>query len=432
MNARRRFPPTIGFVVKTYPKLSETFILGEILGLEALGTRLAIFALQRPTDAFTHAHAGAVQAPVGYLAAPAAVGRVLLQHARVLLRHPGRYLRVLAGLLRAPALWHTFAQAGCLAAELLARRISHVHAHFASEPAQAAAMASGMIGGSFSISAHAKDIYKSDQLALGERLRAARFTVTCTEYNRRHLQALAGPSASIHRMYHGIDLQRFSPPAADASASQAATPVILSVGRLREKKGFSTLVDACAELAARGVPFECEIVGYGPDEQALRAQIAALGLDSRVRLLGKLPQERVIDAYARAALFVLPCQIGADGDRDGIPNVLLEAMAMRLAVISTLVSGIPEVIRDGVNGLLIADRDPAALATAMAQLLGDAAARDRLGTQARQTVAEQFSNARNLQLVRGLLLANTRPSTAPAAGEASEDTSRVRSERHAG
>lgn len=432
MDARNHRQPTIGFVVKTYPKLSETFILGELLGLEALGMRLSILSLQRPTDAFAHAHTHAVQAPVRYLAEPASFGRVLAQHARVMLRHPGRYLRAAARMMRSPTPWQTFALAGCLAAELLAQRIEHVHAHFASEPAQASAIASAMIGGSFSMSAHAKDIYMSDPVALGERLRAARFTVTCTDYNRRHLQGLGGPSASVHRMYHGIDLQRFNRPAAHATPSAPATPVILSVGRLREKKGFPTLIEACAELAARGVPFECEIVGYGPDEAGLRAQIAALGLSTRVRLLGKLPQDRVIEAYSRAALFVLPCQIGADGDRDGIPNVLLEAMAMRLAVISTPVSGIPEVIHDGVNGVLIAERDPHALAAAIARLLGDADTRERLGAQARRTVAEQFSNDRNLRLVRGLLLAGTRPTAALPAIEARQTASHARSERHAG
>lgn len=424
----------IGLLLKTYPKLSETFVLGEILGLQALGVPLSIIAMQRPSDAFTHADVRAVRARVCYLPERNATGvrTLLATHARIAATHPRGYLQALRDTARStePGRWARFARAGLLAKELVAQRIRHVHAHFAADPAALAAVATTMLGTSFSISAHAKDIYKSEPAALAHRLRTARFTVTCTDYNRRHLQAIGGPGAKVLRMYHGIDLERFARDAAPADRpsdrDEPHPPVILSVGRLREKKGFSTLIAACAHLVGRAVPFRCEIIGYGPDEAALRAQIARLGLGAHVALLGKQPQERVIEAYRRATMFVLPCQIGSDGDRDGIPNVLLEAMSMRLPVISTPISGIPEVIEHGRNGLLVPAQDIGALAHAIEQLLTHPAQRSSLGARARATVASQFSNARNLLLVRDLLVqAGTRPSR----HEADEA---LQEQRHAG
>ncbi len=415
----RRGHAPIGLLLKTYPKLSETFVLGEILGLEALGVPLAIFSLQQPTDAFAHAQVGKVRAAVRYVTQPArsAMAQAIAAHARVLARHPRGYLRALRETVgsREPDRWSRFVHAGMLANELEAQRIRHVHAHFASEPAALAAVAATMIGGTYSISAHAKDIYMSDPVALAQRLRGAQFTVTCTEYNRHHLQRIGGPGASVHRMYHGIDLERFARRTGPQGRNQVQPPVILSVGRLREKKGFPTLIEACAQLVARQVPFRCEIIGYGPDEAVLRARIVALGLSHCIHLLGKRAQHEVIEAYARATLFVLPCQIGADGDRDGIPNVLLEAMSMQLPVISTPVSGIPEVIEHDRNGLLVPAQDVGALAHAMERLIMNPAQRAALGMRARDTVARQFSNARNLVLVRDLL---TQASRAPSMNQA--------------
>ncbi len=406
----------IGFVVKTYPKLSETFILGEILGLEQLGLKLNLFALQTPTDSLVHIQTRAVQATVAYLNVQGirAGFSVLRAHGRLMLRHPFRYGRAIRAAVQRiePNLLRSFLQAGLLAEQTLEAGIRHVHAHFASEPATVAELACVLSGASFSLSAHAKDIYLADEPTLARKLQLARFTVTCTEYNRRHLQSLAGSDAEIHRMYHGIDLTRFVGQAAHTTPP-VDDPLILSVGRLREKKGFGTLIDACAMLRDQGRKFRCAIIGYGPDQATLQAQIARLGLVSQVQLLGKLPQEEVIAAYREAALFVLPCQIGADGDRDGIPNVLLEAMAMGLPAVSTEVSGIPEVLRDGENGLLIPAQDPAALTLAIERLLCSPQDRQRMGQQGRRTVAEHFDNSRNLRLVRDLIHASDSTSQAP-------------------
>jgi glycosyltransferase involved in cell wall biosynthesis len=398
----------IGFLVKTYPKVSETFILGEILGLESEAVPLHIFSLQRPTDQVFHSATQTVRAPVSYILAPAwsRTLALLREQAVLFFSGPRRYLSALVLALRhgENSKVKTFLHAGSLAAQAREANVSHFHAHFASEPASVAELAHRLTGITFSISAHAKDIYLSSAAALRRKLHAAAFTVTCTEYNRRHLSMVAGAGARVLRMYHGIDTAHFHTPSKALDSPRVEPPLILSVGRLREKKGFPTLLAACQQLAASGVRFQCQIVGYGPDAAALQSRIESLGLRDFVKLAGKLTHDQLIERYRAATLFVLPCQIAADGDRDGIPNVLLEAMSMQLPVVSTDVSGIPEVVHHEHNGLLIAPEDPAALAAAINRLLADAKLRAQLGATARQTVRAQFANGANLKLLRDLLL----------------------------
>ena len=383
MGEQRR--PSIGIVVKTYPKLSETFILEELLGLEQRGLRLQIFSLQHPTDDRANRETADVQAPVHYR--PRALALVA-DHARVAVRHPLRYLRALLSTARGgdDDRMTSFATAGWLAAEAGRQGLVHLHAHFVSEPASAAEIAAPMSGLRFSISAHAKDIYLSPPASVARKLRAARFTVTCTEHNRAHLARLGGPGAAVERVHHGVQLDRFTP-----SCPRPGRPVILGVGRLRAKKGFDLLVDACAELVAAGRDLECRIVGYGPEEGALRDQIDRLGLGDRVHLYDKCTRDEVIQHYREATMVVQPCRVTPDGDRDGIPNVLLEAMAMALPVVSTPVSGIPELVRSGDNGVLVDEGDSHGLAAAMAALLDDRRLRRILGSRARATVETSFS-----------------------------------------
>jgi glycosyltransferase involved in cell wall biosynthesis len=400
-----RPPPKIGILLKTYPKISETFVLREILGLEQLALPLHIFSLQPPTDAVSHAANASVNAPVSYVLGPAfnRLTELVGEQARLAFTSPGRYLRALRFALGRgeDAGLSDFLHAGSLA--LAARRagVAHIHAHFATAPAGVAELAHKLAGVSFSISAHAKDIYLSSPAVLRRKLAGATFTITCTEYNRRHLVALGGASGRVQRMYHGVDIGFFCPAAA---ACRRDPPLILSVGRLREKKGFATLIEACAQLAKRGVGFECEIVGYGQDAANLQALINARGLSSHVRLLGKLTHEQLIQCYQAASVFALPCQIAADGDRDGIPNVLLEAMATELPVVSTDVSGIPEVVTHGITGLVVPPQDASALAASLAELLADRNLRMQLGKAGRAAVVKGFSNDANLQLLRELLL----------------------------
>ena len=392
----------LGVLVKIYPKLSETFILEELLGLERLGFALRLYSLAPATDALTHPAVARVRAPL--VTVPESVrghGREFaLRHARLLGSAPLRYLRTLAAALRRGRRGlRDFARAGWLAGQMRADGVDHLHTHFISTPADVAELVAGLAALPFSISAHAKDIYRSDPADLRRKLQAARFTVTCTEFNRQTLADIA-PQATVRRMYHGVDHGLFHP---TQRKPDRAVPLILSVGRLREKKGLDTLIDACAALRDRGRAFACEIVGYGEEQARLQAQIESLGLSDHVRLVGKLAREQVIARYARAAVYVQPSRIAADGDRDGIPNVLLEAMAIGLPVVASRVSGIPELVAHGHNGLLVEPDHPEALADAITQLIEQPQLCADLGCRARQTVTESFDNDRNLQLLCGLL-----------------------------
>ena len=392
-------PGKIAFLVKTYPKLSETFILGEIIGLEKRGLNLHIFALQRPTDQIFHQATKQVNAPCEYLAENNLHN--WLSHCRVFLTHPLRYIfSLLFALLRTESGGlSNFHCAVDLVQRLKASDVQHLHTHFINRPAAIAELVHHLTAMPFSISAHAKDIYLSSPTTLRRKINKAMFTVTCSEYNRHHLTSLASDNAIIHRMYHGIDLEQFSP----NFRANKAPPLILSVGRLREKKGFETLIRACAELQQQGISFRCKIVGYGPDEDRLKDLVNKLALGHHVELTGALTHETLIDLYGAACVFVLPCQITDDGDRDGIPNVLLEAMAMQLPVITTPISGIPEVIEHQRNGLLVSPQSPLELANVMQSLFDDFQLRYQLGAAARLTIVQSFSNEKNLTLLCDLL-----------------------------
>ena len=358
-------PGAVGVLVKTFPKLSETFILGELLSLERLGLELQVFALQRPTDRVLQTAGDALRAPVAYLPA-AASDRTLataLAHLRLFARRPRRYLRALFFARRRPepGAGLDFWQAGWLAARLRRAGVRHLYVHFINRPAGVAELVQRLSGISYSLSAHAKDIYLSPTLVLRRKLAGALFTVTCTEYNRRHL-ATVGASAPLLRLYHGVDLDRFRPAA--GHRAPGGPPLILSVGRLREKKGFRTLIEACSVLTRAGVAYRCYIVGYGPDRAALQRLIQKLGVQDTVVLAGTMAHQQLLERYRQASLFALPCQLASDGDRDGIPNVLLEAMAMQLPVIATPISGIPELIEHRHNGLLVAPQQAEQLAAA--------------------------------------------------------------------
>ena len=392
----------LGLLVKVFPKLSETFVLEEVLGLEKLGVALRIYTLSQPSDAVSHSAVDRVQAPV--LQVPqlswAESLRFVACHVAQLARSPLRYLKALAsGARRGRAGLVDFARAGWLARQLHADGVQHLHTHFIATPADISELVSRLSGIEFSISAHAKDIYLSEAADLQRRLEAARFTVTCTEFNCRTLRHIA-PNASVYRMYHGIDHGVFHPRVREATG---LAPLILSVGRLRAKKGLDTLIDACRLLRGRGLLFRCEIVGYGEERDRLQAQIDSLELTNCVQLSGKLVREAVIERYARGAVYVQPSRITADGDRDGIPNVLLEAMAVGLPVVASRVSGIPELVQHRRNGLLVEPDDAAALADAIDELISDASLAAFLGRNARTTVTENFDNPNNLQLLLQLL-----------------------------
>lgn len=386
---------SLGLLVKIFPKLSETFILEEILGLERQGVPLKLYALAVPTDTLVHAAVSRVRARLTLVpeCRRGRLGEFAWCHLRLFGSSPLRYAGALASATkRGGASLRDFVRAGWLAIQLRDDQVEHLHTHFISTPADLAELTAQLLAMPFSISAHAKDIYLSKPDELRRKLTAARFTVTCTEFNRKTLAAIA-PDAAIHRMYHGVDQSQFHPRLRQVSAGP---PLLLSVGRLRSKKGLDTLIEACRLLRDRGLRFRCQIIGYGEEQAKLTALIGEHALAGQVQLLGALPREQVIAAYAGASVYVQPSRIAADGDRDGIPNVLLEAMAIGLPVIASRVSGIPELIEHGVNGWLVDADQPAALADAIAKLLDEPALAAQLTQRARASVVAGFDNDRNL------------------------------------
>jgi colanic acid/amylovoran biosynthesis glycosyltransferase len=389
-------PPRVAYVVKRYPRFSETFIVNEILAHEAAGEELSIFSLLTPEDTHYQDVIARVRAPVTYLKAEgvratefwSAVGDA-------------------AGLI--DGFWERMAiaepegaryvyQALKLAVEIRRRSIEHLHAHFATAATTVARMAAHLTGITYSFTAHAKDIFHVDvdRDDLRRKLADASHVITVSDYNVAHLRAIAPESAArIRRIYNGLGLEAFD---YDEPAERARA--ILAVGRLVEKKGFDTLVDACALLRDRGSTFECGIVGAGELEPQLRARIALHRLEGIVTMAGALPQEDVKCELTSAAVLAVPCIIGADGNRDGLPTVLIEAMALGTPCVSTDVTGIPEIVRDGETGIIVPQRDPVALADALARLLDDADLRVRLARNARQLVVREFDVHRNAALVR--------------------------------
>ncbi len=406
----------IAFLVKTFPKLSETFILNEVLELERQGLELQIFSLRKPSEVKVHPGVTQVKAGVTYIRhLPAPPFRVPLERLAhrvqtaetrwfIFWRRPFRFLRTWSSALWQGERKRHFDQAVELARELLNGGFTHLHAHFASEPTSVAKLAHHLTGCPFSFTAHAKDIYLSERADLAAKIAAADFVITCTGFNRNYLAEVAGGAAPIHLCYHGVDLSRFSGEPNGRPSSVSDTPLILSVGRYCEKKGFPYLIQACQRLKQKRYRFVCHIVGFGPLQQELEELIAKLGVEDCVSLAGKMTQDKLIQEYRRASLFVLPCLVTDDGDRDGIPNVLVEAMAMRVPVVSTRVSAIGELVDHMQNGLLVNEKDRESLAEAMEFLLNDPPLRRRLGENGRQKVMDGFSLDHSTAKVRDLLL----------------------------
>jgi glycosyltransferase involved in cell wall biosynthesis len=383
----------IAYLVKTFPRLSETFILNEILGLEKLGVEVDIFSLRHPEESRTHPAVGAVKAPVTYLASrmPGMLGKLAALWPNLLLFFvdPGRYWRAARfyASQRPDTRLKWFLLAGVLARHLRRRRISDLHAHFANVPTSVAEVTAILSGVRYSFTAHAKDIYLTVPEDLRRKIRGAEFVLTCTGFNREYLRSIADSSTPVELVYHGVDLRLFQP---EPDAAQPKVPVLVSVGRFCEKKGFPDLIRACAILKRQGRRFRCRIVGYGPLKGSLGALIAELDLQDRVTLEGPMNQIEVVEVYRGATAFVLPCLVTDNGDRDGIPNVLLEAMSMGVPVVSTNVSGIAELIEPGVNGLLVPERDADRVATAIGLLLDEPELRARFAARGRERVLAAF------------------------------------------
>ena len=398
----------VAYVLRKFPKLSETFVLNEMLGLEALGTKVLVFSLMAPTDPHFHEGIARLEAPILYV--PGLLDprdrHTLRAGNRQARRAFGRaWWRALASAIasfRPTRLWR-FYQAAWIAERADRLGVTHYHAHFADQATLVAHLAAAISGRPYSFTAHAADIYRNnvDLRLLRRNVAAARFVATVSDSNLRHLRSVCnGDAAKLVLVRNGVDMTRFIP-----NGTPVAPPfTLLSVARLVEKKGGCYLVEACRLLHERGVSFRCEIIGRGGLRQPLLEQIRSAGLASSVRLLGSRKHGDVLAHLRAAHLYVLPSIVGSDGNREGLPVSIVEALACSLPVVSTPVTGIPEVVRDGHNGLLVPERDPVALADAMQRLIEDRELYERLRAQARPSVQATFDAAGISEQLHGLFV----------------------------
>jgi glycosyltransferase involved in cell wall biosynthesis len=390
----------IVFILKGYPRLSETFIAQEIRALEQRGIKIRIVSLRFPTDKHVHPVHLEIQAPVSYL--PEYLYQEPLRtlrgwwRARRLPGYSAAFRQWIADLRRdfTSNRGRRFGQACVLAAELGPNPPKRLHAHFIHTPASVGTYTHLMTGIRWSCSAHAKDIWITPDWEKREKLQSMDWLVTCTETGHRVLSALAPTPEKTALVYHGLDFARFpEPPARPAQTDGPYT--LLSVGRLVPKKGYAGLIEALGRLP-KDLDWRFRHVGGGPLKDALQAEAQRLGIAERITWLGAKPQETVLEEYRGADLFILNSRIADDGDRDGLPNVLMEAQSQQLAVVATNLAGIPELVIDGETGALVPPDDASSLAAAIERLLRDAAARARMAEAGFARVRSRFSMDRGI------------------------------------
>ena len=394
---------TIGYLAQVFPHLTMTFVYREVMGLRAAGLEVQTFSTWKPDCDQLSAEARPLVSQTFYIF-PLNWIRFLGAHCRYLLLRPCRYLGTFFFCLSRPhktlknrirTFFH-FCQAVYLALEVERRGINHLHAHFALNAATIAMVVARLTGITFSFTAHANDIFVNPIL-LREKIKEALFIIAISEYNVQFLYNLVPDQETaqkIHLVHCGIDVHHFSPSNHHACPEE---PILLAVGRLIEKKGYPYLINACRILADRGYRFKCLIAGTGPQERLLKQMIEENELEDYVSLVGVVFQEELRDYLNRATIFVLPCVVAGDRDMDGIPVSLMEAMAMQVPVISTTISGIPELVEDKKTGLLTPPANAEALAEAIASLLDDEQLRVTLGKAGRQKVIEAFEIKKNVQ-----------------------------------
>jgi colanic acid/amylovoran biosynthesis glycosyltransferase len=387
----------VAYYLQRFPYLTETFILREMLLLRKRGLDVQVFSLLPPAPTSTmHQQVQDMMPYVHYGPFFFSIKLILAQF-YFLFRSPLKYLRALWRAIwqtspEPAALWRMliiFPKAVYFAKQLENMQVDHIHAHFVWLNAIAAQVAADLIGITYSLHAHAWDIFQRNRESVRRQLELASAIITVSEYHRQYLADLCPrwrPEA-IRVVHYGLDPVEFAPAQASAADNRAR---IISVGSLFEKKGHAYLIDACAQLAERGYAFRCSIVGSGPLRDTLQARINEHRLHECVLLLGAKNQAEVQNLYRHSDIFVLACVVAKSGDRDGMPNVLLEAMAMQLPVITTPVTGNLELVHDGETGLLVPERDARALALAIERLINDQALRRELGQHGRQAVLAGF------------------------------------------
>ncbi|RRZ88463.1 glycosyltransferase family 4 protein [Erwinia sp. 198] len=385
-------PLRVGYVLKRYPRFSETFVVNEILAHERAGLSLIIFALGPVMETHFQPDIGAVKAPV------------------IRLTDKQRNIELFWGLVKEGLAAlpdfavrlaeerdhdvHELAQGISLALAVRQHALRHLHAHFATQAATVARLAAKFSDISWSFTAHAKDIYYryDTDIQLARKIQDASHVITVSDYNLAWLcERYGGDRQKVSRLYNGLDLRQF--PWLSPLKRQAH---ILAVGRLVPKKGFRVLIAALAQLQAKAIPFHCTLIGDGPERSALEAAVVSCELQAKVSFTGLLSRQRVAKAIQQSAMVVAPCIISEDGDRDGLPTIMVEAMALGTPVISTRVAGIPELVIDGQTGLCVGPEDVVGLADAMVMLLSGQDMREKLARQARRMIVRDYDIDRNI------------------------------------
>jgi glycosyltransferase involved in cell wall biosynthesis len=399
----------IGYLLRSYPRLSQTFILNEILALEQMGVSIQIFALTNPNEKVVQMQVAQVQAPVHYMdeamqARP--LMKVLRENFQVASLHFIGYIRALFYIATHKSIdkgytasnrWECFLQAVHLVrvfnleAQKTGKKIDHLHAHFAHDPALIAYLVNCITGLPFSFTAHARDLYQVPEDTLTDRIHRASAVITCCGANIEYLNRVAPLQKSkFSLIYHGVNLKDFQSARNLGTNVRSEIPIILSVGRLVEKKGFQELFQALLMVKERGQRFCCTIYGDGPLFQQLKLWIDEHGMADDILLMGDRSQHELIPIFQGATFFALTPVQTDDGDRDGIPNVLVEAMAVGLPVITTAVAGIPELVDHDRNGFLYQQHDVEGISLGITELLRNAEKRRQLGDAASKKVTEQF------------------------------------------
>lgn len=401
---------SFAYLFERFPSFTQTFCNREVAEMIAQGMRPEIFSIRGADEGNTFPPE--LAARVRYLPPDNELNREVR---RLRAEH-----RIHSGVWEIFSTWGDrgdkarLYEAAWLGLELKRLHVRHVHAHFAGMAARTAYWLRKFWGITYSFTGHANDIFCETNfpVSLAEIVAEARLVVTETDFSRDWLrEKFPRHAGRIERCYNGIDVERF----AASEAHGGALPRIISVGRYVEKKGFSDLIDACASLRERGVKFECDIVGSGPLEEALRSQIDRLALAENVRLTGSRSEPEVIEMLRGAAVFALPCVREADGGSDNLPTVIMEAMAIGLPIVSTRIAGVPEMVVDGVTGFLVAERDPAQTAGAIETLLADSGRARRFGGNGRELVARRFATAVTTRRLKHLLVSRCRVAPAAAA-----------------
>jgi len=379
----------IAYILNSFPDNTETFVLNEIVGLSRLGMDITNFSIYKSVGYKNTIDQKLLQLKIVY-ADPIYSLHIILSHIYYFFRRPSVYLKLLFNFKEyggKKAFW----EGVYFSKKIKKLGIEHVHAHFAWKATDVARLISYLTSIPFSFTAHARDIYvEADYLK--EKLEEAKFIVTCVRNNKHYLTQKFGEiiQKKIKVVYHGIDLRMFKP-----TENKEKVVDLLSIGNLVEKKGFQYLIEACEILKKRGILLKCLVIGEGHLKTQLVNMIKELDLENYIELINRKPQSELLQIYAKSRIFVLPSFITYEGDRDGIPNVLAEAMVMGMPVISSNIPNISELIEHEKDGILVRDKDPQALSDAIDGLMNDNEKRIRLGKNARNKIVKEFDSRRH-------------------------------------